>query len=207
MANPRQDDRSSHRAGDTIQHMSEKTAEEANRVGRAAADTGMKMAQAGADASEKVARASADLFQQNAETVQNALRVSLDMATALVSRSTDQLGRTYGLSGEEAQKATERAARNAEAIIHSTTAANKVMSEATREYFEFTRRQMEKSMERVSQLQSCRNPQEFVAAHSDFIREMMTGAFESSRRMAENSMKLAEDATKRVSETMERHAA
>jgi phasin family protein len=186
--------------------MGDRTAEEANRAGQAAADAGKKMAQAGADVSEKVAQAGANLFQQNADTMQNAWHMGLEMATALMGRSTDQLDRTLGFSGREAEEAKERTSRNAEVILYSTTEASKVMSGISREYMEFTRQQMDKSLERMHHLQSCRTPQEFVAAQGDFLREMITGAFESSRRMAEMSLKIADDAAKGV-QNLERHAA
>jgi len=162
------------------------------------------MAQAGADVSEKMAQAGTNLLQQNADTMQNAWRIGLDMATALMGRST--VDRTLGLSGKEAEEAKERTSRNAEVILYSTTEASKVMSSISREYMEFARHQMEKSLERINHLQSCRTPQEFAAAQGDFLREVMAGAFESSRRMAEMSLKLADDAAKRV-QNSERHAA
>lgn len=204
MANPQ--DKSNQRVEDTARQTGDRTAEQANRAGQAAADASGKIAQAGADVSEKVAQAGVNLFQQNAETLQNAWRIGLDMATALMGRSTDQLDRTLGLSGKEAEEAKERTSRNAEVILYSTTEASKVMSGISREYMEFARHQMEKSLERMNHLQSCRTPQEFAAAQGDFLREVMAGAFESSRRMAEMSLKLADDAAKRV-QNSERHAA
>lgn len=204
MANPRQDDRSTTpRVEDTVQQMGDRTAEQANRASQAAG----KMAQAGADAGGKIAEAGASLLHQNAETIQNALRASVDLATSLMGRSTNQLlDRTLGSPGKEAEQITERTTRNAEAILYSTSEASKAMSEISREYFEFTKQQVEKSIERLNQLQTCRNPQEFAAAHSDFVREMMAGFFESSRRMAEMSLKLADNAGKRVTQ-VDRHAA
>jgi hypothetical protein len=204
MANPQ--DKSNQRAEETVRQTGDRTAEQANRAGQAVADAGGKMAQAGADVSEKMAQAGTNLLQQNADTMQNAWRIGLEMATALMGRSTDQLDRTLGLSGKEAEEAKERASRNTEVILYSTTEASKLMSGVSREYMEFTRHQMEKSLERMNHLQSCRTPQEFAVAQGDFLREMMAGAFESSRRMAEMSLKIAEDTAKRV-QNLERHAA
>jgi hypothetical protein len=204
MANPQ--DKSNQRVEETARQMGDRAAEQSNRAGQAAADAGGKLAQAGADVSEKVAHAGVNLLQQNADTMQNAWRMGLEMATALMGRSTDQLDRTLGLSGKEAEEAKERASRNTEVILYSTTEASKLMSGVSREYMEFARHQMEKSLERMNHLQSCRTPQEFAVAQSDFLREMMAGAFESSRRMAEMSLKIAEDTAKRV-QNLERHAA
>src|SRR5438874_4927219 len=138
MANPRED-RSSHE--DAARRTGEKTAEQATRIGQAAAEQTTHMGQAAAEAGQEVARASAHLLQQNAETLQNAWRLGLDTAAAVMGRSTDQLGRTLGLSGNEAQQATERSARNAEIVLYSSTAATKLMGGMSRECFEFVRKQ------------------------------------------------------------------
>jgi hypothetical protein len=204
MANPQ--DKSNQRVEESVRQVGDRAAEQSNRAGHAVFDSGGKMAEAGADVNEKVAKAGVNMFQQNAETMQNAWRIGLEMANAIIGRSTNQLDRTLGLSGKEAEEAKERASRNTEVILYSTTEAGKLMSGVSREYMEFARRQIEKSLERMNQLQSCRTPQEFAATQGDLLREIMAGAFESSRRMAEMSLKTAEDAAKRV-QNLERRAA
>jgi phasin family protein len=202
MANPRHDDKSDSRVQEMVHQMGDKAAEQASRVSQA----GGKIVQAGAKAGEKMAEAGASLMQQNAETIQNALRAGVDLATSVMGRSTNKLlEQTLGSSGN-AEQMVERTARNAEAILYSTSEASKAMGDISREYFEFARQQMEKSIERLNHLHACQNPQEFVASHSDFMREMMASFFESSRRMAEMSLKLADSAGKRVNQ-VERHAA
>jgi phasin family protein len=193
MANPRQEDKSTQSTEDTASRITEKTAEQASRIGQAAADAG-----------EEVARISANLLQENAKTLQNTWRFGLETATAVMGRSTDRLGRTLGLSGNEAQQATERSARNAESVLYATTAATKVMDGASREYFDFVRQQIENSMDRMNDLWSCRTPQDLAAVQSDLMREAVGSVLESSRRVADMSLKLAEDAAKHMTKNMER---
>jgi phasin family protein len=192
MANPRQEDKSTQSVDDTVRRTAERTAEQTRRIGQTAAEAG-----------EEVARAGANLLQQNAE-LQNAWRFGLDMATAVMGRSTDQLGRTLGLSGSEAQQATERSARNAETILYSTTAVIKGMSGMSREYFEFVRHQIENSIDRTNELWRCRTPQDVAAVQSDLVRDTVESVLESSRRMADMSLKLAEDTAKHMTQNMER---
>jgi phasin family protein len=194
MANPRQEDKSTQSTEDTASRTTEKTAEQTSRIGQAAADAG-----------EEVARIGANLLQENAKTLQNTWRFGLEAATAVMGRSTDQLGRTLGLSGNEAQQATERSARNAESVLYVTTAATKVMDGASREYFEFVRQQIEKSMDRMNDLWSCRTPQDVAAVQSDLVRETVGSVLESSRRVADMSLKLADDAAKHMTQNMERN--
>ena len=175
-----------------------------SRIGLAAAKQTRRTGQAGEEVGEEVARAGAHLLQQNTETLQNAWRFGLDMATAVMGRSTDRLGRTLGISGNEAQKANEQSARNAETILYTSTAATKLVDGMSREYFEFVRHQIENSMDRMSQLWRCRNPRDVAAVQSDLMRETVGSVLESSRRMADMSLKLADDAAKHMTQNMER---
>lgn len=198
MANPRQEDRSSQTSEDPLRRTAEKAAEQTRRIGETAAQAG-----------EEVARVGANLIQQNAEALQNTWRFGLDMATTMMGRSTDQLGRTLGLSGNEAQRTAEQSARNAENILYSTTAVTKGMSLMSQEYFELMRHQIESGIDRMNELWRCRTPHDFAVVQSDLVRETVESVLESSRRMADVSIKLADDTAKHVTQTMDRirHAA
>jgi phasin family protein len=204
MANPRHEDKPTQSIEDAARRTSERTAEQTSRIGEATSAQTTRIGQAAAEAGEEVARAGANLLQQNAETLQNAWRLGLDMATAVMGRSTDQLGRTLGFSGDGVQQATERSARNAQSILYTSTAAAKVMDGMSREYFEFVRQQIEKSTDRMNELWRCRTPQDVAAVQSDIVRENVASFLESSRRMADMSVKLAEDAAKHMARNMER---
>jgi hypothetical protein len=218
MANPRHDEKSAKNIEDTAHRTSERTAEQTSRIGQAAAEQTARIGQAAAEqttrvgqtaaeAGEEVSRVGADLLRQNAETLQNALRLGLEMATAVMGRSTDQLSRTLGLSGTEAQPATERSARNAATILHSSTAVAKGMSGMSQEYFAFVRHQIESTMNSMNELWGCRTPQDVAAVQSDFVRETVESALDSSRRMANMSLKAADDAAKHMAQNIERRAA
>jgi phasin family protein len=193
MADPRQEEKSAQKNEDTIRRAGEKTAEQTRRIGLAAAQAG-----------EEVAQASSHLLQQNAEMLQNSWRFGVDVATAMMGRSTDQLGRTFGLSGDEAQQATERSARNAEAIMYSASAVAKGMNGVSREYFAFVRQQIERSMDRMNELWSCRTPHDLAAVQTELVRDAIRSAMESSRRMADMSLKVADDAGSHIAQSVER---
>ena len=194
MADPRQEDKSTRNVEDNAR----RTAEQTSRIGQAAAEQTTRIGQAAAEAGDEVARSGAHLLQQNAETLQNTWRSGLDMATAVMGRSTDELSRTLGFSGNEAQQATERSARNTEAILYTSTAATKLIGGMSQEYFEFVRHQIENSMNRMNEMWRCRSPQDVAAVQSDLMRETMGSVLESSRRMADMSLKLADDAAKHM---------
>ena len=196
MANSRQEDKTNQAAPDAIRQMSEKTADQTRRMGETAVEAG-----------QEVARAGANLLQQNAETLQSTLRFGLDMATAVMGRSTDHVSRAFGLSGDEVQQSTERAARNAATILHSSTALAKGMKGMSQEYFAFLRHQIENSMERMNELWRCRTPQDVAAVQSDFMRESVESAMESSQRIADMSLKVTNDTTRSMAHNLDRRAA
>jgi phasin family protein len=196
MSNPRREEKFAQNAEDTIRHAGERTAEQTRRIGLAAAQAG-----------EEVAQASTHLLQQNAEMLQNTWRFGLDMATAMMGRSNDQLGRTFGLTGDDAQRTTERSARNAETIMYSATAVAKGMNGVSREYFDFVRQQIERSMDRMSEIWRCRTPHDLAAVHTDLVQDTISSALQASRRMADLSLKLADDAGNHITKSIERQRA
>ncbi|HSU57491.1 MAG TPA: phasin family protein [Candidatus Dormibacteraeota bacterium] len=207
MANGRPEDnkaapnKNTQNVDETARRASERTVEQTQRAMEQTRRIGLAAAQAG----EEVAQASTHVLQQNAEMLQNSWRFGVDMASAMLGRSTDYLGRTLGMTaGDEAQKATERSVRNAEAIAYSATAVAKGMNDATREYFDFFRKQAERNMDRINELTRCRTPQDAAAVHTDLVRETISNALEASRRMADMSLKVADDAGQHITESIER---
>jgi hypothetical protein len=59
-------------------------------------------------------------------------------------------------------------------------------------------------MARMNELWHCRTPQDVAAVPSDLVRETVGSVLESSRRVADMSLKLADDAAKHMTENMER---
>lgn len=190
---PRQDEKSTQNPEDIIRRAGERSSEQTRRIGLAAAEAG-----------EEVAQASSHVLQENAEILQNTWRLGLDMANAVMGRSTDQIGRTFGLTGDEAQRATERSARNAGAIMYSATAVAKGMNGVSREYFDFVRQQFERSMDRMNELWRCRTPHDLAAVQTDLVRDTIGSALDASRRMADMSLKVADDAGNHITQTIER---
>jgi phasin family protein len=174
----------------------------ARRVGEQAAEQTTRAAEAGQD----VARASADVLKQNVETLQHTWRSGLEAASSVMGRSSEQFGRTLGLSGEEAQKATEateHSARNAQALLYSGTATAKVIGGMSQEYFQMVRHQVEKNLDHMNRFLTCRTPQDFAAAQSDIVRETVETALESSRRIADMSLKMADETGRQIKQIME----
>jgi hypothetical protein len=130
----------------------------------------------------------------------------MEAVTEVMNRSAEQFSRAFGLTGDEAQQATERSVRNTHTVMDTAKVVSKGADEISRECFQFARGQMEKSLDRMNQLWRCRTPHELVAVQSDLIRETMSGALESGRRVADMSLKVADDAGKRMASNVQRAA-
>ncbi|WP_354066799.1 phasin family protein [Bradyrhizobium sp. OAE829] len=65
------------------------------------------------------------------------------------------------------------------------------------------RHHVEKSMDRMNQLWTCRTPQELAAVQTDVVRETIETALESSRRIADLSLKMADETGKQIKKNME----
>jgi hypothetical protein len=59
-------------------------------------------------------------------------------------------------------------------------------------------------MDRMNELWRCRTPHDVVAVQSDLVGDALGTVLESSRRMADMSLKLTEDAATHMTENMER---
>jgi hypothetical protein len=59
-------------------------------------------------------------------------------------------------------------------------------------------------MDRMNELIRCRTPQDVAVVQSDLVRDTINNALQSSRRMADVSLKVADDAGKHISQSIER---
>ena len=162
------------------------------------------IAQISTDVSERAARAGTEILRRNVETVQEALQSSAEIAARLTERSADQVGRVYGIFGEEARKAGQKSSDNLDAIMHSGSVLAEVTQGISREWVNFTRERMEQILNRFESLLRCRTPQELAAIQSEFLRDNLESFLQCARRVAEMSMRKADEATKRITEAVER---
>jgi hypothetical protein len=166
-------------------------------------DAARDIVQISTDVSERAARVGTEILQRNAETVQEALQSSGEIAARLTERSADQFGRIFGISGEEAHKIAQRSSDNFDAIIQSSSVLAEVTQSISREWVNFTRERMERNLNRFESLLRCRTPQDLAAVQSEFLRDNLESFLQYARRIAETSIQVAEEATKRTAEATE----
>ena len=190
MANPRQAEKQVDKeVREAAQEASRKLAEDTSRAAQTAADAG-----AGA------ARASADMIARNAETMQYAWRSGGRMASQFAEQSIERLTRAFGVGSESSQQATQQSSRNLESIVQSGTIFAGGMQSISREWFDFMRKRIEQNMHRLDDMASWRTPQEMIAAHSELVRDNLEDFVQSTRRVGEISIQMADEAVRRMSD-------
>ena len=166
-------------------------------------DAAREIAQISTDVSERAARIGTEILQRNAETVQEALQSSGEIAARLTEHSADQFGRMFGISGEEAHKAVQKSSVNLDAILQSSSVLAEVSQSISREWLNFVRERMEQNLNRFESLLRCRTPQDITAVQSEILRDNLESFLQCARRIAETSIQVADEATKRTAEAVE----
>ena len=155
-------------------------------------------ADAARNASEEVARASSDIAQRSTETVQEIMRSGVETANKTAQRSLDQFASVFGFSGREAQEAAEQSSRNIQAVAECSTVLAQGAQDISREWLDWAQQRFQSHLDGLNALLRCRTPQDFVAVQSDQVRQNLELLIESTRRVAERSVQLAEAAGEKI---------
>jgi hypothetical protein len=59
-------------------------------------------------------------------------------------------------------------------------------------------------MDRLNELWRCRTPHDLAAVHTDMVRDTINSALNTGRRMADMSVKVADDAGNHITQSIER---
>jgi hypothetical protein len=189
MANSRQEQ---HEATKQVHHTANKMADETSKIGHTVADF-----------NDQAARTGADIAKRSVEAWQAALQSGTELANEIARQSTEQLSRALGVSGDEAEKATQQSSRNIEAMARSTSIMAQSVQDISREYLELWRKISSRNLGSMENFARLRTPQELLATHSQIVRDNMQEFLQTSRRTAETSIKMADEATRGIAEAAE----
>jgi hypothetical protein len=156
-----------------------------------------------ADICERAARAGAEMLQTNVETAQQALQSGAEMAAQLAESSVNQFGRALGLSGDGTHTAAQQSSENIDAIVRSGAMIVEVTQSISREWTDFARERIEQNFNRFDSLLRCRTPQDFAALQSELLRDNLESFLQCARRVAEKSVHVADESTRKVAEKVE----
>jgi hypothetical protein len=166
--------------------------------GKQAARASINAARTAAGAGEHAVRAGADVIASTASAVGQLWQSGLEMTSRFAERSSRHVARGMSLSNERGQHATEQSSRNIDAIVQSGKTFVDACQVMSRELSSFYQERLDRNLERVDVLMRSRTPQELLAAQSEMFRDYLEGFLQSSRRIGEMSVQVAEQATRRL---------
>jgi len=151
-------------------------------------------------------KAGVDGVQTMARAMQETVQNSLGAVSELARRSTEQATRLFGLPAGEAQDLIGQASENFRAVTQSGTALARGLQDVSREVFELSQKRLQRNLDGLNQIARCRSVADLVAAQSSLIRENLEQTLDNSRRVAELTIQVADEATRTVTVQAEQSA-
>jgi hypothetical protein len=173
--------------------------EAARRMSGQAGNTARAMA----DTAERTARTGVDLMQRNSEQVRQTFEAGSEAAARVAERAIGQFARLFGVAaGENARQTAHQSARNVETILQSGAILADGVQTISREWLAFVQNGAERNMDRFEALTGCRSAQEFIAAQTDLLRDHLEDFLQTTKRIAEVSTKMVDDAAQTGESTL-----
>src|SRR4051812_36520526 len=140
---------------------------------------------------------------QESETARAGVREATDRAEDVMQtgiqaakRVAEEFGRVLGVGGNE--NLTRQATQNLEAITETGSVLIRGFQDVSREWLELMQERLRKNAEGMTKLAQCRTVPDFAAVQSDLARDNLNQIIDLTRRIAEQSMKVADEAAKTI---------
>jgi len=157
------------------------------------------------EAAQRVAGGVADTLRagvENAQTMvqamQEAVQTSFGAFSDLTRRSTGQGLQTADRSDAVALGLSEEAAHNLRAVAQSGTALARGLQEVSREVVDRSQKRLQRNLDGLQSLARCRSMTDLFEVQSLLLRDNLEQTVENSRRIAELTIQMAEEATRTV---------
>jgi hypothetical protein len=151
-------------------------------------------------------RAGVESAQTMAQATQEAVFNSFNAFSELARRSTGQTLPMGSRPEGELQGLTEEAAHNLRAVAQSSTALARGLQEVSREVVTRSQQRLQRNLDSLQALARCRSMSDFVEVQSSLLRDNLEQMVENSRRIAELTLQMTDEATKTVTVQAEKTA-
>ena len=164
-----------------------KAADEAARTTRAVTDEAARVG-------EQTARAGADVARRGAEVARDTFQTGLNTASESFQRMADQFTNVLGFNGPQAEELARRSSQNIQAVTEAGSVLARGAQEVSQEVFGLIQERARKNADAVNRIARVRSVQDFVAVQSDLARDTLWQVIEINKRVAERSLRIAEEA-------------
>src|SRR3954447_11525546 len=166
-----------------------------------------QFAESGRQVATEATRAGADMARHGAETARQGIEAGLNSTVHIFKRATDQFTQVLGVAGPQAEQWARRASQNIEAVSQASSVLAKGAQEISREWFDVMRERLAKNLEAMNRLAGCRSVQDLVTVQREIVRDGLGEAVNSSRRIAEASIRVADEAARIIRTQAKQNAA
>ena len=178
--------------------------EEAKRAEAKRAREQIEIVQQVTDDVTSTVQAGAEGAQTMARTMQEAVQTSLSTASELARLSTDQAMQLFNTRKGDSRSLGDETSRNLQALAQSGTVLARGVQDVSREWFELSQKRLLKNLDGLSSLAQCRSVPDFMAVQTALIRDNLEQTLDNSRRMAELTRQLADEASRIVTAQSEK---
>ncbi|MXQ11175.1 phasin family protein [Microvirga makkahensis] len=144
--------------------------------------------------------------QTMVQALQEVVQTGFGTFSELTRRSTGQGFQAAGRSDGVALGLSEEAAHNLRAVAQSGTALARGLQEVSREVVDRSQKRLQRNLDGLQSLARCRSVTDLIEVQSSLLRDNLELTVENSRRIAELTIQMAEDATRTVSVQAEKTA-
>jgi hypothetical protein len=151
-------------------------------------------------------RASVEGAQTMAQAMQEAVESSFGAFSELTRRASSQGLQIFGRPEGDTLGLSEEAANNLRAAAQSSTALARGFQDVSREVADRSQKRLQRNLDGLQALARCRSMTDVVEVQSSLLRDNLEQTMENSRRIAELTIQMADEAVRSVTVQAERTA-
>jgi len=151
-----------------------------------------------ADNLAETVRAGTESAQNIAQSMQRVVESGFDALSEMARRSSGQALQMFGPSVAKPQGLGEQVSDNVKSVVRSNTVLTQGIQELSREWFELSQKRLQTNLDGLNALTRCQSVNDLVTVQSSLIRNNLEQTVDNSRRIAELTMRLADEATRSV---------
>jgi len=151
--------------------------------------------------SDEEAEAVAEQVQDEMASVEEAKRAEAKRAREqieIVQQVTDDVTNTVQAGAEGAQVMARTMQEAVQTGLSTASELARGVQDVSREWFELSQKRLLKNLDGLSSLAQCRSVPDFMAVQTSLIRDNLEQTLDNSRRMAELTRQLADEASRIV---------
>ena len=158
-----------------------------------------------AKAGEHAVRAGAEAARRGTETAHQAAQSGLKMVSEVAQRSVDQFTTAFGFSGDSADEVARTSSRNLQAVTDSGAVLARGLQDISQEWMTFAQGRLRQNLDGFNRLAGCRSLQDVVQVQSDLARTGLEETINSTRTIAQLSLRVVDEAGQKIKTEANRH--